>query len=75
MKLIYIAKAISESCEFKFVGIRPGEKIHEEMISIADAINTIDLGKYYAILPSGYPLNLFLSTPKEKSPFLQNCAA
>ena len=34
------------------IGIRPGEKLHEEMITMTDALNTIDLGKYYAILPS-----------------------
>ncbi len=52
-----LAEAIAPSCKQEIIGIRPGEKIHEEMISIADAINTIDLGKFYAILPSGYPLN------------------
>ena len=46
-----LAKAIAPSCKQEIVGIRPGEKIHEEMITLADAINTIDLGKYYAILP------------------------
>ena len=35
----------------KEIGIRPGEKIHEEMITTADSYSTIDLGKYYAILP------------------------
>ena len=34
------------------VGIRPGEKLHEEMITVTDALDTIDLGRYYAILPS-----------------------
>ena len=34
------------------VGIRPGEKLHEEMITDTDSLNTIDIGKYYAILPS-----------------------
>jgi FlaA1/EpsC-like NDP-sugar epimerase len=34
------------------VGIRPGEKLHEEMITPTDSLNTIDIGKYYAILPS-----------------------
>jgi FlaA1/EpsC-like NDP-sugar epimerase len=35
------------------IGIRPGEKIHEEMITPSDSVNTIDLGPYYAILPAG----------------------
>jgi FlaA1/EpsC-like NDP-sugar epimerase len=34
------------------VGIRPGEKIHEEMITGSDSFNTVDLGRYFAILPS-----------------------
>lgn len=46
-----VATAIAPNCEQKIVGIRPGEKIHEEMITEADSYTTIDLGKYYAILP------------------------
>ena len=34
------------------VGIRPGEKLHEEMITVTDALDTIDLGRYYVIMPS-----------------------
>ena len=37
--------------EIQEVGIRPGEKLHEEMITVSDAINTYDIGKYYVILP------------------------
>jgi UDP-N-acetylglucosamine 4,6-dehydratase len=47
-----IAKAVAENCELEIVGIRPGEKIHEEMISSSDSFYTYDLGKYYTILPS-----------------------
>ena len=47
-----VAEAIAPECEIKIVGIRPGEKIHEEMITSSDSLNTIDLGPYYAILPS-----------------------
>ena len=47
-----IAEAIAPECESVLVGIRPGEKLHEEMITDTDSLNTIDLGKYYAILPS-----------------------
>jgi len=47
-----LAKAISPSCKLVNVGIRPGEKIHEEMITESDSLNTVDLGVYYAILAS-----------------------
>jgi UDP-N-acetylglucosamine 4,6-dehydratase/5-epimerase len=46
-----LATAIGPECEQKVVGIRPGEKLHEEMITASDSYNTVDLGKYYAILP------------------------
>lgn len=51
-KILDVAKAIAPSCEIKVVGIRPGEKLHEEMITETDSLSTIDLGPYYAILPS-----------------------
>ncbi len=47
-----VAEAIGPSCEKPVIGIRPGEKIHEEMITASDSFSTIDLGRYYAILPS-----------------------
>jgi UDP-N-acetylglucosamine 4,6-dehydratase len=46
-----VAKAIAPECEHCIVGIRPGEKIHEEMITASDSFSTYDLGKYYTILP------------------------
>ncbi len=51
-RILDIAEAIDPECETPTVGIRPGEKLHEEMITDTDSLNTIDLGKYYAILPS-----------------------
>ena len=47
-----VAKAIAPECKLEIVGIRPGEKIHEEMITSSDSYNTYDLGKYFTILPS-----------------------
>ena len=47
-----VAEAIGPGCEKPVVGIRPGEKIHEEMITASDSFSTFDLGDYYAILPS-----------------------
>lgn len=46
-----VATAIAPECKQVEVGIRPGEKLHEEMITVSDSYNTVDLGKYYAILP------------------------
>ena len=51
-RIMDVAEAIGPSCEKPMVGIRPGEKIHEEMITSSDSFSTIDLGSYYAILPS-----------------------
>ncbi|WP_461638900.1 UDP-N-acetylglucosamine 4,6-dehydratase (inverting) [Labilibaculum euxinus] len=51
-KIMDVAEAIAPGVETKIVGIRPGEKLHEEMITVTDALNTIELDKYYAILPS-----------------------
>ena len=48
-----LAAAIGPECEHPIVGIRPGEKIHEEMISTADALTTVDCGSHYCILPPG----------------------
>lgn len=51
-KITDVAKAIAPNLPMIEIGIRPGEKLHEEMITVTDAMNTIDLGAYYAILPS-----------------------
>lgn len=50
--IVDVARAIAPNLPLVEVGIRPGEKLHEEMITVTDAMNTIDLGPYYAILPS-----------------------
>jgi UDP-N-acetylglucosamine 4,6-dehydratase len=52
-KITDVAKAIAPDARFELVGIRPGEKLHEEMITASDSFNTVDFGKYYAILPQG----------------------
>ena len=51
-KICDVATAIAPNMKQVEVGIRPGEKLHEEMITVTDALDTIDLGRYYAILPS-----------------------
>jgi UDP-N-acetylglucosamine 4,6-dehydratase/5-epimerase len=47
-----VATAIGPGCRHEVVGVRPGEKVHEEMITASDSFNTLDLGTYFAILPS-----------------------
>ena len=47
-----IAKAVSPDSKIKIIGIRPGEKIHEEMITETDSLNTVEFDNYYVILPS-----------------------
>ena len=51
-RILDVAKAIAPNCELKIVGIRPGEKLHEEMITKTDAMNCIEFEKYFVILPS-----------------------
>lgn len=51
-RILDVAEAIGPECEKPVIGIRPGEKIHEEMITSSDSFYTYDLGSYYAILPS-----------------------
>ncbi len=50
-RIMELAEAIAPECEHRVIGIRPGEKIHEEMITPSDAFHTYDLGTYYTILP------------------------
>jgi UDP-N-acetylglucosamine 4,6-dehydratase/5-epimerase len=52
-RIVDVATAIGPTCEQRIVGVRPGEKIHEEMITASDSFNTVDMGRYFAILPSG----------------------
>ena len=47
-----VAEAIAPECKKEIIGIRPGEKLHEEMISESDSLNTFDIGKYYVVTPS-----------------------
>jgi UDP-N-acetylglucosamine 4,6-dehydratase len=62
-KITDIATAIGPNCEQKIVGIRPGEKIHEEMITSSDSFFTYDLGKYFAIIPQipKWPISEFIN--------------
>jgi UDP-N-acetylglucosamine 4,6-dehydratase (inverting) len=62
-KITDVAQAVAPECELEIIGIRPGEKIHEEMITASDSFYTYDLGKYYTILPSvpRFKINEFIA--------------
>jgi UDP-N-acetylglucosamine 4,6-dehydratase len=67
-RIMDVANAIGPECEKLVVGIRPGEKVHEEMITPSDSFYTYDLGKYYTILPATHMWKIedYLSTFKAK---------
>jgi len=58
-----LARAVAPELPVKIIGMRPGEKLHEEMISITDSQHTLDLGNVYVILPST-SINLVLGDYK-----------
>ncbi len=60
-----VAKAIAPNAKLIDIGIRPGEKLHEEMITVSDSYNTIDIGKYYVILPMDSKNERFLNYYKD----------
>jgi UDP-N-acetylglucosamine 4,6-dehydratase (inverting) len=61
-RLSDLCRAIDEKCKIKIIGIRPGEKIHEELISSLESRNTLDLKKYYIIMPNYKNQNKKLKT-------------
>ncbi|WP_375433717.1 UDP-N-acetylglucosamine 4,6-dehydratase (inverting) [uncultured Hymenobacter sp.] len=62
-KITEVAQAIGPNCQQEIVGIRPGEKLHEEMITSTDALSTVELNKYYVILPAApqWSINQFIA--------------
>jgi UDP-N-acetylglucosamine 4,6-dehydratase (inverting) len=68
-KILDVAKAISPNAKLKFIGIRPGEKLHEEMITLSDSPNTVGFNSYYVILPDHkfleWNINKFLKKNKK----------
>ena len=56
-RIMDVAKAIAPECKYEFVGIRPGEKLHEEMITVNDAMNTVEFDHYFAIIPNSQYLS------------------
>ncbi len=56
-----VAEAVAPSCKQEIVGIRPGEKLHEEMITVTDSLNTIEISQYYVIIPN-FPFETYEQT-------------
>ena len=76
-RILDVATAVAPECRIEVVGIRPGEKIHEEMITTSDSLNTVDLGRYYAILPetsarTSHPLHASLKMQPVEPGFCYN---
>ena len=67
-KITNLATAICDKCEQKIIGVRSGEKIHEEMITSSDSYNTYDLGKHFVILPQNpfFDIESFIIEKKAK---------
>ena len=60
-KIETVANAIAPDAKIEYIGIRPGEKLHEEMITESDSYNTIEFDRYYAILPVDVNKEKYLS--------------
>ena len=65
-KIIDLVKIIAQNCKIKFIGVRPGEKIHESLISTSESRNAIDIGKYYLIISDDNLKNKCLNKFKGK---------
>jgi FlaA1/EpsC-like NDP-sugar epimerase len=61
-RILDVAEAIGPEYKHEIVGIRPGEKLHEEMITQTDAINTVEFDDYFAITPN----SKYISWDEEK---------
>jgi UDP-N-acetylglucosamine 4,6-dehydratase/5-epimerase len=66
-KISDVATAIAPELEQKVIGIRPGEKLHEEMITKSDSYHTVEIGKYYAILPQNSPYSEYSKEDYKKA--------
>ncbi len=61
-----LAEAIGPGCKKDYIGIRPGEKLHEEMITKSDSFDTVDLGDYYAVIASDKVMDAYLDKENVK---------
>ena len=70
-KIIDLARAVCSSCKIKILGIRPGEKLHEELLSSAESINTFETKNYYIILPMVNKIYIDFFTKKTKGKIIK----
>jgi UDP-N-acetylglucosamine 4,6-dehydratase len=63
-----LAEAIGPGCRHEVTGVRPGEKIHEELITEGDSYTTFDLGRYCAILPAGNEASMDAYRARQATP-------
>ena len=73
-RILDLAKAINPKAKIKIKGVRPGEKIDEEMISINDAPNTLEHKKYYVIIPNSKFLNWGIKDYKKSDKLFKFCS-
>jgi UDP-N-acetylglucosamine 4,6-dehydratase (inverting) len=71
-KVTDLAKAIDGKCKFKVIGIRPGEKLHEELITVADSHNCFDFPKYFLIIQDNFQKRYSKKILKKKIKFLHS---
>jgi UDP-N-acetylglucosamine 4,6-dehydratase len=70
-RVIDLAKIIAPKCKIKFIGIRPGEKIHEVLVSSSESVNTVDIGKYLVIV-NNKKMEKFYLNKKNNKKFSEN---
>jgi len=71
MSILDLAKSIAPDCEYKIIGTRPGEKVHEVMITEDDAVNTVEFQDYFVIYPSYHnwdPIGSFIDGQTKRCP-------
>jgi FlaA1/EpsC-like NDP-sugar epimerase len=73
-QIMDLAKAIAPECRIEIVGIRPGEKLHEEMITENDAINTLEYRNHYAIIPTHLQSRLTENVGIEREQPIRRCS-
>ena len=67
MKVVDVARALAPSADIELIGIRPGEKLHETMVPVDEARNTLEFAEYYLIQPQFSWWNMDLYTGREAS--------